>query len=205
MNAETGHNPEELDDAALVRLCVEGDEAALAALVRRYQRLVYSIPLRHGLRPEAAADVFQSVWLRLIEKLPSIREPASIGAWLITTATRECWRAADRSRREAPIEGRGESDTPSAMLDLPDPKPLAEEEQLLIELQHRVRAALARLPERCRRLLELLFYEDEPVSYAEIARQLGMSVDSVGPTRTRCIGKLRRVMDELERRAGGRR
>jgi RNA polymerase sigma factor (sigma-70 family) len=199
MDAETGQNSEELDDPALVRLCIEGDEAALEALVRRYQRLVYSIPLRHGFQPDAAADIFQSVWLRLIEHLPSIRDPTGIPAWLITTATRECWRAAKRTRRESPPEDR---EVP-AKLDRPDPEPLAEAQQMAIELQDRVRTAVARLPERCRRLIEFLFYEDDPPPYAEVARRLGMAVDSVGPTRTRCLEKLRREMDEVERRTRG--
>jgi RNA polymerase sigma factor (sigma-70 family) len=206
MTTGYGHNADDgvddLDDAALVRRAAEGDEAALAAIVRRYQRLVYSVAHRYGVHDQAAADVFQAVWLRFIEKLPTITTPERVASWLITTASRECWRQAERARREAPYEHRDgdESDAPP---DPADPRPLAEEQQLLLELQNRVRSAVGRLPERCRRIVEMLFYEDEPVSYAEIARRLGMPVDSVGPTRSRCFAKLRREMEELERRSGG--
>jgi RNA polymerase sigma factor (sigma-70 family) len=198
MTMRSRQDLEQLEDAALVRCCVEGDEAALATLVHRYQRLVYSIPFRYGLRPEVAADVFQAVWLRLIEKLPTIKDPQKVASWLITTTVRECWRVSERARRELPIADESESDDRLALHEVADPHPLAEEEQILLELQHRVRNAVSLLPERCRQLVELLFYAEEPASYAEVARQLGMPVDSVGPTRARCFEKLRRYMGDLE-------
>jgi RNA polymerase sigma factor (sigma-70 family) len=197
MTRRSEYNLQELDDAALVRLCVEGDEDALTALVHRYQRLVYSIPLRYGLREEAAADIFQAVWLRLIEKLPSIRDPRTISGWLITTTKRECWRSSRRARREAPIGEGGDSDEISFGPEPVDPGQL-DEEQIRLELQQRVRSAVALLPDRCRRIIEVFFYQDEPLSYAEAARLLGMSGGSLGPTRARCLEKLRRIMDRFD-------
>jgi RNA polymerase sigma factor (sigma-70 family) len=196
MTSRSRHKLEELEDAELVRHCVEGDEAALATLVHRYQRLVYSIPFRYGMRPEVAADVFQAVWLRLIEKLPTIKDPQKIASWLITTTVRECWRVSERARRELPIVDESQDGDGPTLHEIADPHPLAEEEQMLIELQHRVRRAVSLLPERCRHLVELLFYSEEPASYAEVARKLGMPVDSVGPTRARCFEKLRRYMGD---------
>jgi RNA polymerase sigma factor (sigma-70 family) len=186
MARRSEYNLQELDDATLVRLCVEGDEAALGGLVLRYQRLVYSIPLRYGFREEEAADIFQAVWLRLIEKLPTIREPGTISGWLVTTTKRECWRTAERRRREAPIGEGGDAGSRPAGPESVDPVHL-EDEQIQLELQHRIRTAVELLPERCRRIVEIFFYEDEPGSYAEIARRLGMSSGSHGPTRARCL------------------
>jgi len=195
---------EALDDEALVRLCVDGDEAALTALVVRYRRLVYAIPFRYGFRAEGAADVFQSVWLRFIEKLPTIQDPRRIAGWLATTTVRECWRASERARREPPIGEGGDAEVAPMRHEPVDLRPLADEEQVMLELQHRVRTAVELLPERCRLLLELLFYEDEPASYAEISRRLGMPADSIGPTRARCLAKLRQLMQEPARGSGDR-
>jgi RNA polymerase sigma factor (sigma-70 family) len=185
----------QLDDQELIGLCLDGVEAAWETLVRRYQRLVYSIPLKAGLGEEAASDVFQSVCVRLVEHLGALKDRGKLASWLITTTTRECWRTSNRSRREAPIGEGGDADDGPPVREVADERPLAEDEQLRLEEQQRVRGAVDGLPERCRELISLLYYAEERPSYEEISRRLQMPVPSIGPTRARCLEKLRKIMD----------
>lgn len=184
-----------LEDGALIARCMEGQDAAWEVLIRRYQRLIYSIPIRYGLGEEVASDVFQSVCLSLLEHLGTLKDRGKLASWLITTTTRECWRVSNRSRREAPMgEGGDPDDDERPTLELIDSRPLAEEEQLRLEEQQRVREAVGKLQERCRELIELLYYAEEKPSYEEISRRMAMPVPSIGPTRARCLEKLRKLM-----------
>src|SRR5690242_17640432 len=99
---EPGEELPQRDDRELVAACLAGDAAAWEALVARYQRLVYSIPMKSRLSLDDAADIFQSVWLKLYEKLASLRDHEKLSSWLITTTTREVWRVAARNRRDTP-------------------------------------------------------------------------------------------------------
>lgn len=183
----------DLDDRALAAACLEGDHSAWEALITRYQRLIYSIPIRARLSQDDAADIFQSVCLKLYEKLPSIRDSERISSWLITTTTRECWRLSARNRREsAPVGG---DDEDSIQKEIPATGPLADEEREILERQHEVRRAVDALPERCRNLVTLLFYHKDELSYADIAGQMRMPVPSVGPTRARCLEKLKKLLE----------
>ena len=185
----------ERDDEQLIELCLGGDEAAWEALVSRYQRLVYSIPLRMGMGEDAASDVFQSVWVRLLEHLGGLKDREKLASWLITTTTRECWRASNRGRREAPIGEGGDADEALPRLEIADTRPLAEQEQLQLVEQQRLRQAVDALADRCRSLVEMLYYEEDRPSYEEISRRLGMPVPSIGPTRARCLEKLRKLLE----------
>ncbi len=180
-------------DEALVRACRDGDSAAWETLITRYQALTYSIPIRAGLRPDQAAEVFQRVFTKLVEKLDTIEEPSRIGAWLVTTARRESWRVARRERAERLAT---ESATEDEAAEVPDGAILPEEQLLRMETQHLVRTGIAALDERCRTLLTLLFYRREPLPYAEIAEMLGTSEGSIGPARIRCLQKLRRILED---------
>jgi len=182
----------EPSDEALVLACRNGDAIAWERLVDRYQRLVYSIARHARLDHEQSADVFQLVFATLVEHLGQIEQPALIGAWLVTTARHEAWRFSRRERMAR-----------FASLDAPElAAPLAadllpEALMLRLEEQHQVRAALASLDERCRRLLILLFYRTDTAPYAEVATLLGISEGSIGPTRARCLQKLRRLLNDL--------
>lgn len=182
------------DDAALLRACREGDPEAWEALVRRYQRLIYAIPRRAGLSDDLAAEVFQRVCVTLIEHLDRITQPERLSAWLTTTARRESWRQL-RAQRATLTLATGE-DAADALHDLPDDAFLPDELVERAEQQHSVRLALAELDERCRDLLHLLFYRNEPPPYAEIAAALNMPAGSIGPTRARCLQKLQRILGE---------
>lgn len=185
-----GHADE--DDAALVARCLRGEDAAWEALVHRYQRLVYAIVRRAGLDEHAAADVFQTVFARLIEHLPRLRQAERLQAWIVTTAKRESIAQSARGRRTVSLTPTEDEDGTHAGDEVADDSPLPEE--ALIELQqvNQVRQALERLDSRCRELLLLLFRDkEEAVPYDEVARRMAMPVGSIGPTRSRCIEKLR--------------
>jgi RNA polymerase sigma factor (sigma-70 family) len=179
-------------DEALILACRSGNAAAWEALVERYQRLVYSIARHAGLDHDQSADVFQRVFAKLVEHLGQIEQPALIGAWLATTTRHEAWRFSRRERM-ARITS---LDTPDLAEPFVDSALLPEALMLRLEEQHRVRTAVAALDERCRNLLVLLFYRGDSPAYAEIAEALGMREGSVGPTRARCLQKLRQLLND---------
>lgn len=181
----------ELTDKQLLLACRRREDGAWEALVGRYQRLIYAIPRRAGLDDDQAADVFQEVFATLVQKLDDIEDPERLHAWLVTTARRKTWRLITKEKRWQQDSGEpGDQDAGPDFAKIPDGAPLADEVMLRLEEQHRVRTALAKLDERCRKLLTLLFYEEEQPSYSEIARVLGTSPGSIGPTRARCLEKL---------------
>ena len=181
-------------DEQLLAACRRGDEGAWEALVLRYQRLIYAVPRRAGLDEDAAAEIFQDVFTTLLESIETIEQPSRLQAWLVTTAKRKTWRAVGRAKALRPLaseEGEGE------MYDLADEGLLPDEALTRLEEQHLVRAALGELGERCRTLLQMLFYAAEAPPYSEIAAALGTSEGSIGPTRARCLKKL---LDALKKR-----
>lgn len=189
---KTGRWDDRTDDH-LIADCLRGDSDAWQALLERYGRLVYSIPLRYGLSSDEAAEVFQSVCLILLEKLEGVRDRAKLSSWLITVTARECW--AVLRRRSPVVHGPAQPDDESDTSEEADDAPLPDEVALQWERQHAVRAAVRRLPERCQRLLWYLFYDHSCPPYAEIGRRIGIPVPSIGPTRARCLEKLRGTLE----------
>jgi len=186
----------EPSDERLISACRRGEEEAWQMLIERYQRLIYAIPRRAGLDEDLAAEVFQQVFAILVEKLDRLTQPAQLQAWLVTTAKRETWRVLRRERRGHSAAEAGDELADETM-SLPDGAPLPDELLSLLEEQHRVRLALGELDERCRQLLMLLFYREEPPAYSEIAAALGIKEGSVGPTRARCLQKMLRLLNNL--------
>lgn len=183
----------ESSDKQLLLACRRGDESAWETIVNRYQRLIFAIPRRAGLDEDQAADVFQEVFTTLFEKLDEIEQPERLHAWLVTTARRKTWRAIQKNRgtRQSAEEETAEDE----LARMADDAPLPDEILLRLEEQHRVRTAVAGLDDRCRQLITLLFYSAEPPAYAEVARSLGTSEGSIGPTRARCLEKLLRLLE----------
>jgi RNA polymerase sigma factor (sigma-70 family) len=183
-----------VSDEDLLRDCRRGEEAAWEALVRRYQRLVYAVSRRAGLDEDASADVFQDVFATLLQNLESIEQPSRLHAWLVTTARRKTWLAVRRSRSTQPLAGDDGGEDEAASI--PDEHILPDDALEQLEEQHMVRASLAELDERCRKLLTMLFYAAETPAYSEIAAALGTPEGSIGPTRARCLKKL---LDSLKK------
>src|ERR1044071_1566488 len=185
----------EQSDRDLVLACRRGDETAWEALVGRYQRLIYTIPRRAGLNEDLSSDVFQEVFTTLFEKLDGLEQPERLKAWLVTTAKRKTWRLISRERTSGKFEDENE-DEDIELNSLPDNAPLPDEVLIQLEEQHQVRTAVASLDERCQKLLTLLFYQQEPPPYSEIAAQIGATERSIGPTRARCLKKLLRLLEK---------
>ncbi len=182
------------EDREIVAACLEGQHQAWEALIARYQRLIYSIPIKARLSPDDSADIFQSVCLKLLESLSTLRDHEKIVSWLITTTTRECWRVSNRRRRDNPSEGYVTDEDSDRPMEIPDQSPLADEQLHKLQQQQIVRDSIAALPERCAELIQMLFYQKDEMSYADIARRVKIPVSSIGPTRARCLEKLKKIL-----------
>jgi len=167
----------------LVAAAGNGDDPAWSALVDRFSGLVWATTRAHRLSTAEAADVSQTTWLRLVENLDRIQDPERVGAWLATTARRE-------SLRQIRLRGRETLAADDSVFDVPSGDPV-ETRVLARDRSAALRRALARIGERCQELLRMLVAEDTP-SYDEISAALGMPVGAIGPTRARCLEKLRR-------------
>jgi RNA polymerase sigma factor (sigma-70 family) len=181
-------------DAALVQACRRGDETAWEELVNRFRRLVFAIPRRSGLDAEQSADVFQRVFMLLVERLDDIQQPERISAWLVTTAKHETWRV---GRRQATVQARDAvvRDDASGPGEVADESLLPDQMLVQIEEQSLVQIAVDQLDPRCRQLMDLLFYRRDPAPYSDIAAQLGIAEGSIGPIRARCLQRLRRDLE----------
>jgi RNA polymerase sigma factor (sigma-70 family) len=171
--------------AETVRRAAAGDESAWSAIVESFSSLVWSVGLRAGLSRADAGEVVQMTFLRLVENLGKLREPEALGGWLATTARREAWRIGRAAGKEIPAEA-----TPE--VEEPDPGP--EERAVASDRAREVRHAFARLPERCARLLELVVVLALP--YVQVSAILDLPVGSIGPTRARCLERLRGLLPE---------
>jgi RNA polymerase sigma factor (sigma-70 family) len=178
----------DLDVTRLVKRAGTGDPRAWEHLIDKYGRLVWSITREFKLVESDAADVFQTTWMRLIEHVDRIQHPDRVGSWLAATARNECLRCLASNKRlvlaneDVVLDGPAEHD---AEID---------EGLLAAERAEVVRAAMAHLPRRWQRLMELLM-SDPPASYAEISDELGLPVGSIGPTRGRCLARLRVLLE----------
>jgi len=175
------------DVALLVAAAAQGDEEAWGELVDRYTPLLVSVLLRFRLSSAERQDVAQTVWLRLIEHLGSLREPRALPQWLITTAKREALRSATASTRTRPADLQDEAWASRLVSEDDQDADLVRSERHAALLE-----GFAVLSPRQRQLL-LMLSEDPPVPYAEISRRTGIPVGAIGPTRARALERLRRT------------
>jgi RNA polymerase sigma factor (sigma-70 family) len=183
--------------AVLVAAAAGGDRRAWESLVESYGRLVWSITRDHRLSPGDAADVSQTTWLRLLEHIDRLAEPGRVGSWLATTARRECLRALGRRKRTSPV---GDDGVFEAVAGRPGGAGVVggvDDGLLSAERVAAVRAAVASLPAASQQMIELMMAEDSP-SYEKISAQLGRPVGSLGPSRRRCLDKLRTILIEAD-------
>ena len=177
-------------DTELVSACLSGDEQAWGELIDRYSRLIFSIPLRQGLTREEAGDVYQAVCLDLVAELPKLRDPQALPAWLIRTTSRKVGKWKRRTERYVPDEGDIAESTPDQD-ELPDS---------LIEHYQRTQAlrdGIEALPDRCRAMVRMLFFETPARPYKDVAQALGVATGSIGFLRMKCLEKLRSVIERF--------
>jgi RNA polymerase sigma factor (sigma-70 family) len=177
-----------LEIVGWVRRAAAGDIYAWNRIVDQYSRLIWSITVNFKLGESDAADVVQTTWMRLIEHIDRIEQPARVGSWLASTARNECLRHVAARKRIVLVQEDAEFDTADRH------GPGVDEALLASERVHDVRQAMTCLPLQWQRLMEMLM-ADPPVSYAEISDQLGVPIGSIGPTRGRCLAKLRVLLD----------
>jgi RNA polymerase sigma factor (sigma-70 family) len=176
-------------DPELIQACIEGDGAAWEILVNRYKRLVYSIPFKWGLQREDAMEIFQAVWLDCFQELRLLRDVDRLQAWLVRIAVRKCYRFKEKTKADPAtveiMENDQSADDPTGDL------------IQRLDQEHMIRTAIEKLSPRCKQVIQALFFEEPFPSYAAIASRLGLSPNSVGFTRDRCLERLGKLLQEI--------
>jgi RNA polymerase sigma factor (sigma-70 family) len=175
-------------DIGLIQSCLKGNEQAWSRLIEKYKNLIFSIPIRGGVSPDDAADIFQAVCVDLLSELPKLRHPKALPRWLVQVTYHKCVRRKVDQQRYAVIGAEDEERAVDGSEELP--------EGLLYESERsqKIREALSELEPRCRQLIEALFFESPARPYREVAQSLGLAVGSVGPVRERCLEHARKLL-----------
>jgi RNA polymerase sigma factor (sigma-70 family) len=184
---------EALSHGDLLVLATKGERSAWDALVDRFGQMVWSVARGYRLDEATAKDVTQTVWLKLIENIDSIKDPERLPGWLATTARREALRVARARERDVPTDFEFDVEDPAPSLD----EMLIDEEEGRFAVQ-----AFKTLDDACRELLRLMTI-DPPLSYEELSELTGKPIGSLGPTRARCLEKLRSAITRITTRGGG--
>jgi RNA polymerase sigma factor (sigma-70 family) len=178
-------------EAKLVSECLAGSEAAWSELIDRYKNLIFSIPLKYGFSRDDAADIFQEVCIGLVSQLHTVKDPRALPKWLMQVTAHKCFHWNNRLKRNATSELHDDEDpkfqTPAEMVDI-----LRQADQ-----EQKIREVIGRMPDRCQRLVNMLFFEDPPRPYKEVASDLGVAIGSIGLFRQRCIQQLRKGLSDI--------
>lgn len=185
-SAEAGHGGRAARVGEYFDRARNGDRTALPELVRELNPLLWHVARGQGLDTEDAADVVQTIWLELLRRLDEIRSPQALTAYLVTATRREAWHVRSRSRRQV-------ADGAPVLESAVDPGPEPHERLVADERDQALWRHFQQLPERCRELLRVLAQVDRP-DYAAVAEAMGMPRGSIGPTRGRCLAKLRELL-----------
>jgi RNA polymerase sigma factor (sigma-70 family) len=172
--------------AELVDAARQGSEDALGQLVTELSPMLWHVARAAGLSSHDAEDVLQTVWMRLVAHLDDIHTSAALTGWLVITARREAWRVRAVERRQLPAEQ-------ELLAELPDGGPGSEEQVIMDDQRQVLWTAVSRLSARCQELLRIVAFAPRP-DYAAVAAELGLPVGSIGPTRGRCLAKLRALL-----------
>jgi RNA polymerase sigma factor (sigma-70 family) len=171
-------------DNQLVRECLNGNEEAWSELIHKYKNLIFSISIKYGFGSEDADEIFQEVCLALLTQLPKLRQPQALAAWLIQATSHRCFHWKRKQRRYATTEPN------EALSPVPVPEAILRE----AEREQMVRDALSELPPRCLELVGMLFFQEPPIPYKEVAKNLTVAKDSIGFIRMRCLKRLRQLL-----------
>ena len=179
----------EWPDRRLVSECLAGNQEAWSVLVDKYKNLIYSIPVKYHFSQDDASDIFQAVCLELLAELPKLRNPEALPKWIIQVTAHKCLHGkkyAQRTETVDPSDPAFEQSTPARAESVLHE---AEEEQ-------KIRQVMDELPERCQRLVRMLFFEEPARPYEDVARELGIALGSIGFIRQRCLDRLRKKLLE---------
>lgn len=182
-------------DTHLIRSCLSGNERAWVVLIDRYKRLIYSIPIKYGASPDDAADIFQAVCMELFSELSNLRKTESLKSWLITVASHQAYHWKKR-RRTGDLE-LDSTEGDHAPVHLAANEILAPEQLEEVEREQMLREAVTKLNARCAQMIRLLFYENPPLPYADVAKRLGLATGSIGFIRGRCLQRLQKILTEM--------
>jgi RNA polymerase sigma factor (sigma-70 family) len=182
---------ERSEDEWLVQGCIRGDQQAWEELIDKYKRLIYSIPIKYGASSADAADVFQAVCIEVLNSLPQLKNVQSLRSWLITVTIRQAYRWKRKQTNHVELDAM-EPEIAAGLAWIPPVETLEQLEQEQI-----VRDVVAKLAPRHRELVQLLFFQQPPLPYAEVARRMGLATGSIGFIRGRCLDKLRTALVEF--------
>lgn len=185
------------DDPELVRECLRGSEAAWFALIDKYKKLIYSVPIKYGLSRDDATDIFQAVCLEMLSELPKLRKPRALPKWIIQIAMHKCFHH-KRQLLRVSTAGSAEDMMEAMTEDVRQRSafPIAEKILREAEEEQTFRDAIASLPPRCQQLVHMLFFEEPARPYQKIAAELGLAPGSIGFIRQRCLDKLRAKLEQ---------
>jgi RNA polymerase sigma factor (sigma-70 family) len=172
-----------------VRECLRGSEEAWSALIDKYKNLIFSIPIKYGFSADDATEIFQAVCVELLTELPKLRQSKALPKWLMQITAHKCFR---RKREQQRTESSGHAEESHE----PSVPPRAEGILRQAEEEQSLRDALFAMPPRCRQLIEMLFFEEPPRPYQQVAQSLGIATGSIGFIRQRCLERLRKQLAE---------
>jgi RNA polymerase sigma factor (sigma-70 family) len=168
------------------RRWLDGESTALDELVRTLTPVLWQVVRAYGLDRHRAEDVVQTTWLTLVRKRDMIEDPQAVSSWLTTTARREAWRVSRAGARLVPVED-------EELTQDTDVSPGVDGDVVDADERARLWSKVGELSDRCQRLLRIIAFDDRP-DYAGIARDLDMPMGSIGPTRGRCLAKLKDLL-----------
>jgi RNA polymerase sigma factor (sigma-70 family) len=178
-----------LSDQQLVEGCLKGDAHSWEMLLERYKRLIYSVPVRFGLDHDDRHEIFQTVCLEILKNMRAIRDAGKVRSWILTITIRE---SNDLLRHKY-----AEREKIGAVLEEPPPERAVDTLNIYLATEREaiLREAVAELPSRCRALIELLFFSEPPADYEKAAAAVGLSKESIGSIRLRCLDKLKQILE----------
>jgi RNA polymerase sigma factor (sigma-70 family) len=176
-------------DERLIKACLKGDPGSWADLIDRYKNLIYSIPIKFGMHQDAP-DIFQSVCVDLMSELKNLREHRALPKWLIKTCYHRCLQHRRHAGRLVELEPEHEEKIEN------DTTPLPEKMLAQLEQEQLLRDVISSMPDRCERMIRMLFFETPPRPYDQIAQELGLATGSIGFIRGRCLDRLRKHLEK---------
>jgi RNA polymerase sigma factor (sigma-70 family) len=184
-------SPPQWSDERMVSECLKGNHEAWSALIDKYKNLIYSVPIKLRMYDDAA-DIFQAVCVDLLTGLPQLREPRALPKWIMQASYHKCLQYQKKAEKASQLT----NDEGEDLLIVSD-QPLPEHMLADLEKEQMVRDSITQLPPRCGQMVHMLFFENPPRSYEEVARELGIATGSIGFIRGRCLNKLKKQLEKL--------